>query len=126
MVIALLTFFVYRKKAVKRRESMSGMQIEEDAGSMPLRVVRGSVHGKKATVVEETTLDGGGNAQFPSQDEPSYFSRQSRAEVQVDSLFDPGSTTFDVATPANPAATLRKGAAGAAAEYLDVQLDNNL
>jgi hypothetical protein len=37
--------------------------------------------------------------EFPSQDEPSYFSRHSRAEVMQDSLFDAAPTT----TPAEAA-----------------------
>ena len=110
LIGALVAFFIYRNKATPRRSSMSGT--EDGIPMSPIAIVRGSVHGRKADVEDAaaaaaTAIRGRRmSGPFPAQDEPSYFSKQSRAEVQADSLFDAGSSV-----PVNPAATLRKDTA---------------
>jgi hypothetical protein len=131
LLIVAIAFYVHRTKEgvrdVVRRDSVARRKsMLEDGGgveAVPLQDVAGATR----SILHSSVLEGRSNpawmdtpdvgaSSFPAQDGPSHFSTHSRAEVQVDSLFDAGSAPASAFNAgAGHVATLRRHDT----EYLD-------
>ena len=84
VIASVVAFVVYRNKGDLPKQ-MSGIVVEEQPSATELTTRQDPTVTLEDAAPKESRSS---ETVFPSQDEPSFFSRQTRAEVQQDSLFD--------------------------------------